>query len=252
MKLISVNIECNKHDELVLNFLKKEKADVICIQELLEEELEYYKKELGLLGVYQPFDYCCSYINSKPNFNYYPELRGKRHGLAIFAKKIIKSGSVFYAGKKENILKSFEEYITDEKYIRNKALLWAEVKDDKGEIFKFITTQLPVTHEGEITAYQLEVINSMLSCLSDLGEFVFSGDMNAPRGHKSFDIIAEKYKDNIPQEYKTSIDQNLHRTKGIQFMVDGLFTTPTYNATNVKLVDGVSDHMAVTAEINKV
>ena len=36
------------------------------------------------------------------------------------------------------------------------------------------------------------------------------------------------------------------------FMVDGLFTTPTYRALNVKLIDGISDHMAIVAEINKV
>ena len=75
--------------------------------------------------------------------------------------------------------------------------------------------------------------------------------MNAPRGNETFSRLEEKYKDNIPREYKTSIDQNLHKVKGIQFMVDGLFTTPVYKASNVKLVDGISDHMAVVAEINK-
>jgi hypothetical protein len=75
--------------------------------------------------------------------------------------------------------------------------------------------------------------------------------MNAPRGKESFSRLAKKYKDNIPPEYKTSIDQNLHKVKGIQFMVDGLFTTPSYKASDVKLVDGVSDHMAVVAEITK-
>jgi hypothetical protein len=34
-------------------------------------------------------------------------------------------------------------------------------------------------------------------------------------------------------------------------MVDGLFTTPVYQTSNVKLVDGVSDHMAIVAEIHK-
>jgi hypothetical protein len=34
-------------------------------------------------------------------------------------------------------------------------------------------------------------------------------------------------------------------------MVDGLFTTPAYEAQDVKLVDGVSDHMAVVAPITK-
>lgn len=252
MKLISVNIEANKHTETVMNFLKKENADVVCVQELLEEDFDLYKKELAFEGIFQPFDYCCRHINLKITYDIPLDLKGKKHGVAIFAKNIVKSGSIFYEGQKENIIKPFDEYTSNEKFQKNKTLIWAEVKDNDGTIFKFVTTQLPVTHEGEVTPYQLEVINSMLSHLKNLGEFVFCGDINAPRGEESFALIAEKYKDNIPLEYKTSIDQNLHRTKGLQYMVDGLFTTPLYKASNVRLQDGISDHMAVIADIEKI
>lgn len=251
MKLVSINIEVNKHTETVLNFLKNEKADVVCIQELLEEEFQFYKKKLSFMGVYQPFDYVSTHINSKLTYDIPSGLKGKRHGVAIFAKNINKSESIFYEGKEENILKPFDDYISDEKVQKNKVLIWAEVKNDDGIPFKFITTQLPVTHEGEVTQYQLNVISSMLSQLEGLGEFILSGDMNSPRGHQSFSLIANKYKDNIPLKYKTSIDQNLHRVKGIQFMVDGLFTTPAYKALNVRLQDGISDHMAIIADISK-
>lgn len=252
MKLISINIECNKHTKTVFDFLKKEKADVVCIQELLEEEFEMYKKELAFEGVFQAFDYCSHFSNLKINYDISSELKGKKHGIAVFTKEIINSGSTFYAGSKENISKSFDEYIYDENLQKNKVFVWVESKDKNGTPFKFIATQLPVTHKGEVTPYQLEVISSMLSHLESFGEFVLCGDMNAPRGHQSFSLIAEKYKDNIPLEYKTSIDQNLHRVKGIQFMVDGLFTTPSYEASNVRLQDGISDHMAVVSDINKI
>lgn len=251
MKLISVNIEVNKHPETVLNFLKKEKADVVCFQELLEEEFEFYKKELNLNGIFQAFDYCKHYIDLKVTYDINPELKGKKHGIAIFAKNIIDSGSIFYKGNEENVLKSFDEFVLDERLKNNNAFVWAQVKDDDDIIFKFITTQLPVTHKGEVTPYQLEVIDALLLKLKNIGEFILCGDMNAPRGKKSFSLISEKYKDNIPLKYKTSIDQNLHRVKGIQFMVDCLFTTPIYKASNVKLIDGVSDHMAVIADINR-
>jgi exonuclease III len=244
MKLISVNIESNLHDENVLTFFKKEKADVVCVQELLEESFELYKKELNLEGVYQTW----SHWN---NQKVYPQLVGKKQGVAIFSKKIVNSGSIFYVGEKRNIQIPFNEYISNENFQKNKTLLWAEVEKDDGTIYKFTTTQLPVTDEGEVTSYQLEVVDSMLSHLESLGEFVLCGDMNAPRGHEAFARIARKYKDNIPLEYKTSIDQNLHKVRGIQFMVDGLFTTPTYKATEVRLVDGVSDHMAIVAMVSK-
>jgi len=244
MKLISINIECNRHTDRVLDFLKNENPDVVCIQELLEEEFEFYKKELGLNGVFQIWNYFRS-----PS---YGDLMGKRQGVAIFTKEIIEYGLVFYAGSKENILKNFDEYMSDGKFQKNKAFVWADVKNEKGVKFRIITTQLPVTKEGEVTPYQLEVINSMLHHLESFKEFVLCGDMNAPRGHQSFSLIAEKYQDNIPLEYETSIDQNLHKVKGIQFMVDGLFTTPAYKASNVRLRDGISDHMAIIAEIAKI
>jgi|SRR3989344_634456 len=246
MKLISLNIECNRHDDVALSFLKRENADVVCIQEFLEDKFEFYKNELGLEGVFQVTNYADILI--------YKELAEKREGLAIFAKNIIESESMFYAGKEENALISFDkhlEYLHSDNFRANHTLLCASVQDD-GKIFKFITTQLPVTIEGAVTSYQLEVIDNLLLKLDNLGEFVLCGDFNAPRGYESFSRFSEKYKDNIPAEYKTSIDQNLHRVKGIQFMVDSLFTTPTYKASNVKLVDGVSDHMAIVSDIIKI
>jgi len=246
MKLISLNIEGNKHDELALPFLKKENADVVCIQELLEDKLELYKKELGLDGFFQPTNYASVAI--------YQHLAKKRGGVAIFAKNITEPGSFFCAGAKEHVMISFEKYksqSSEKENNENRAVVWANVQNDKGEKIKVITTQLPVTIEGEVTPYQLEVIDRVLNKLENFKEFVFCGDINSPRGQESFARFARKYKDNIPQEYKTSIDQNLHRVKGIQFVVDCLFTTPSYKASKVKLVDGVSDHMAVVAEITK-
>lgn len=243
MKLISINIENNLHNELVLDFLKKEKPDVVCFQELLEEDFELYKNKLNFEGVHQIW----SYWRSKN----YPDLLGKKQGIAIFSKHIIDSGSIFYVGSEENIFKSFEEYNSNEDFQKNKALVWAGVKNEDGVVYKFITTQFPVTEKGASTSYQLEVLDLFLEKISKLGEFVLCGDLNAPRGNETFGRLASKYKDNIPLEYKTSIDQNLHKVKGIQFMVDGLFTTPAYKTSNVRLQDGLSDHMAIIAEVNK-
>ncbi len=61
MKLISLNIELNRHHELVLPFLKSQNADVVCLQELLEEDFEMYKRELGMNGVYRALSYITIY-----------------------------------------------------------------------------------------------------------------------------------------------------------------------------------------------
>jgi len=245
MKLVSINIELNKHYSTVLDFIKKEKPDVICLQELLEDDFIRFKKELGIEGVFKAF----SYFKKHPHYD--ESIWGKKQGVAIFSKNIVDSCSIFYVGREENLLKSRDEYFSNEENTKNRVLLWTDIEDEKGEIYKFANTHLPVTKEGESSPSQLEAVDSLLSKLNTLGEFVLCGDTNAPRGNKTFSRLAKKYKDNIPLEYKTSIDQNLHRVKGIQFMVDCLFTTPMYKASKVKLVDGISDHMAVVSEISK-
>jgi exonuclease III len=243
MKLISINIEDNIRNKIDLEFLKRENADVVCLQEFLEEDFDFYKKELNLGGIYQATCYWTSSVH--------PELVGKKQGIAIFAKNIIDSGSIFYSGKEENLSKSFDEYQASHDQQYERALAWVDIKNNDGIVYRFITTHLPVTENGDTTDYQLKVTDSLLTKLKNFREFVLCGDMNAPRGKEAFGHIAKKYKDNIPLEYKTSLDQNLHRVKGLQNMVDGLFTTPTYRASNVKLVDGVSDHMAIVATIEK-
>ena len=241
MKLISLNIELNRHTARVLDFLKKEKADVVCMQELLEEDFIFYKEELGLEGVFQ----IMNYVGDPTHI----ESRGKKEGIAIFAKNIIDQGSIFYLGKEKNLDKAFDENLSVEELKINKAILWIDVLGENKKLYKFITTHFVVTKDGEATSYQLEVLDLLLEKLSSFKEFIFCGDMNAPRGRETFSRLAKIYKDNIPLEYKTSIDQNLHRVKGLQLMVDGLFTTPKYEAFNVKFTDGISDHMAIVANL---
>ncbi len=244
MKLISLNIELNRHHELVLPFLKKEKADVICLQELLEEDFEMYKKELGMDGVIR----ITSYIDDSVHL----ESKGKREGTAIFSKKIEDSGYFFHVGSLEKIERSFEEYVNDEYLVKPRALLWVDIKDDKGNVFKIITSHLTITHHGEVSSVQIDANEIFINQAKSLGEFILCGDTNAPRGRAAFDRMAKEFKDNIPALYKTSLDRDLHRAKGVDFMVDCLFTTPLYFAKNVELKGGVSDHMAVVSEIYKV
>ena len=117
--------------------------------------------------------------------------------------------------------------------------------------YTFITTHFTWTIGGETTDEQRIHLKKILGFLETVPGFVMAGDFNAPRGREIFQTLASKYKDNIPKEYTTSIDKNLHRAGDLQLMVDGLFTTPDYVATDVKLSDGVSDHMAVTAVVSK-
>ena len=243
MRLVSLNIEANLHYDTVLPFLKESKADVICLQEVLEEDFEYLKNELGGEGKFTPWGF------SHSPRERYKDFYGKTYGVAIFSKEIVDSGHIFYWGEEEYIKTPIDKFVENIETLRSYSFTWVDIEAENGNIYKVVTTHFPVTKEGESSPHQLEILPSFFKNLNSLGDFVLCGDFNAPRGNKTFSEIAARYKDVIPKEYETSIDQNLHRNKGIMFMVDGLFLTPKYTAENVVLVDGVSDHMAVVATI---
>jgi endonuclease/exonuclease/phosphatase family metal-dependent hydrolase len=245
MKLVSLNIECNKHYDRFLPFLEKENPDVICLQEVLEEDFEFLKEKLGRPGIFKPQSLIFS---PHPN---YVELQGKCYGVAIFAHEILESGYVYYWGEETHTKTDFGVYLQNLEALRSYVLVWAKVKNASGDICRIASTHYPITKEGASTPHQLEVLIPFFEKLDTLGDFVLCGDFNAPRGNETFRRIAERYTDAIPEIYETSLDQNLHRVKGLMFMVDCLFITQEYEARDVALVDGLSDHMAIVAMVEK-
>ena len=248
MKLISINIETDLHYDTLFPFLENEKPDVICMQEVIEDQFEMFKNKLGMKGVFKP----CGFSDS--GYSRYASTEGKRYGVAIFSKEFIDSGHYYYWGSEDDFKLSFEEYIKDEKNTENYVFVWVNIKKENGDIYKFVSTHFPATKKGESTPHQLEILPPLFEKLDSFDGFVMCGDFNAPRGRETFRRISDKYKDNIPSHYETSIDNKIHRdgVQNITLMVDGLFTTPAYIAKDVRLVDGVSDHMAVVAEIEKI
>src|SRR3569623_473248 len=111
-------------------------------------------------------------------------------------------------------------------------LAMADIERD-GEMFRIATTHFPVTAHGEATDFQREDMKNLLSLLEKEGEFVLTGDFNAPRGGEIFAELASRYKDNIPPTITTSIDGMLHRAGQLPHMVDGIFSTPGYLVSNV-------------------
>ena len=245
MKIISLNIEMDRHHDLVIPFLMRENADVICLQELLESDFEAYKEVLNMEGFYKPIEYVYHEAYGGP--------RDVRHGEAIFAKKLIDPQFEYYVGSQESINRPFKEYFAEKTLPENRVLISAKVADKDGKELVVCTTHFTLTEMGISSPKQLADLEKLFDVLKKYPKFVLVGDTNAPRGNETWARLANKYKDNIPNEYTTSLDMNLHRKgnfKKFENMVDGLFTTQKYIASNVHLVDGVSDHMAVVADIN--
>ena len=239
ISFISLNIEGSRHLERVRDFVLDKKPDVVCMQEVLESNFEQFKKDFGMDGVYFP-------MTRLPDD--YRRDAGKVVGLAIFSKLEIKSSSISQYYGPSGEVKVFEEG----NGANTEAFAVLKVKIVFGDKdYDILTTHFVWTHDGEADEHQREALKGLFSVLEKEKSFILCGDFNAPRGREIFTKIASVYKDNIPAEYESSIDPNLHRKNGLRLMVDGLFSTSDYRAENVKLVCGVSDHCAVTANISK-
>lgn len=263
IKIISLNIEKDRHILEVLEFLNKENADVICLQEIFSETFELFKEKMNMFGVFDPQ---ATFKNDNGEILI--------QGVAILSKSpVVDSKAIIYSEEVKDVYelslsyhpeKDADKGAVNRQYSRN--LLTASIQNEKTGSLKIATTHFTWGYYGYVDKetkefvwdlddtsikQQIDDAERLLKILDNLDEVIFCVDSNAPRGYKVFDLFAEKLKDNIPKEYTTSIDGNIHRAGHLPLMVDGIFTTPKHNAKNVVLKNGISDHMAVVCEISK-
>lgn len=232
--LVTLNIECDEHLDTVTDFLTTHQPDVIVLQEVLSKDLAELEKKLGIHSVFAPLNFLC---------------RGEsidKLGVAIFSKQpFIKTEAIYYSGDGDNLA-----YITSEepeKMARTVLIAYVEINQQQVCV---VNTHFTWTPNGAPNQQQFLDCQKMLDILAGLSEHVLCGDFNAPRGTAIFDILAGKYKDNIPANILSTLDKNLHKAGHLQLVVDGIFTTPQYQVTDLQVIPGVSDHCAILAEIN--
>lgn len=242
MKLVSINIEGNKHFDRIFPFLSAEKPDVLALQEVFECDLETIKQITGLKN-------CVFYPNADVTLpNIHLQARGK-WGVAIFANEILDSKGVYYFQVNSGELFVFDE---QKNGFTDRALLFAEAEVD-GEVFKIFNTHFTWSGGGEVNEAQRRDYVKMKEILKSHDEVILCGDLNTPRGFEIWDDLAKTYTDNIPQDIDTTIDKNLHKSgKDIRLVVDALFTSKHYAARNVRVASNTSDHMAVVGEVERV
>ncbi len=239
--LVSLNIERMRHLERVSAFLKEVSPDVVCLQEVCEESLALFEAIVG--------------NNRFALLTVHPNDAGEPapmlQGIGIFSRhRILDSVTTYYAGSEVSARTSPPHSIATDM-----PLLQCDL-DVNGTPVRIATVHGTWTPDGMPNEAQRRDTAALLPLIESQGELVLCGDFNAPRGGEMFHEFATRWKDNIPPQYLTSIDVTLHRagkTKPHELadkMVDGLFTTPRYSASNVRLVSGLSDHMGIVATIS--
>ena len=246
IKLISLNIERSKHLSLVIPFLEAEAPEVVCLQELAQKDVELFEEALGAECFFAPM------ANHGSGED---EVAPGIVGIGMFSKLPITRQEVQYYWGKGASEKTYDFSSAAGKHATESYVVVYQDVEKDGEQCKIATTHFTWTPNGEADDLQREDMRSLLLVLEEMKEFSLCGDFNAPRGGEIFSELSKRYTDNIPPEHKTSLDLSFHRagTREAErlstYMVDGLFTTPSYRAAGVRLQFGISDHAAIVATI---
>ncbi len=247
MKIITLNIEGDSHLNKVIPFLKSERPDVVCLQEAFEVDLELFKQELGLEGFFVPTCVIDTLLN--------PRLKPKgKWGIAMITNNDLMKfhWDNYHIETIGN--EALPRYITTTDNVGNKAYIVGSGMFEN-KYFKIITTHCSVSPNGCVTELQRSQMSQFLSKIRIEREYVLCGDFNTPRGGGLWNELSGLYRDNIPVEILTTIDNVLHQRgsngKSINFVVDGLFSTPCYTVSSVKVQNGVSDHCAIIGNVSR-
>ncbi|MBI5004977.1 MAG: endonuclease/exonuclease/phosphatase family protein [Candidatus Lloydbacteria bacterium] len=234
ISLISLNVEHSKHLDAIKAFLERETPDVFCAQEILDCDIPFFEKIAGPLVCFAPM----LMLSREPKPVFW--------GVAIFSQLPVRAyEATYYHGDKNHI----RMYDKKNPSAASRVFLCADIEKD-ASIFRIGTTHFTWTSDGQADDAQRRDLNALFRALDTAGGIALTGDFNAPRGWEIFSALSERFKDNIPPRYDTSIEGSPHRNS-IKRMVDGLFTTPAYEARDVDMVSGVSDHYAIRALIRK-
>jgi endonuclease/exonuclease/phosphatase family metal-dependent hydrolase len=239
LALASINIEGSKNLSRVAMFLRDHAPEIVCLQELFEDDVAAFRDGLG----YEHSIYI--------NMCRMPEPDGPRPiGIGILSRRPFVSTEWISFGGGGSGLDVVDRTSEETRFHTHRYPIALARIALGSNLFTIGTTHFPWTNNAGTTDFQRATCDNFLRLMKSRC-LVFMGDFNAPRGGEIFGRLAAAWTDNIPPTYTSSLDRALHRVGHKQLMVDGVFSSTDYVVSSVALHEGVSDHCAVTALIAK-
>ncbi len=238
VKLITLNVEKDTHLERQKEFFAREDADILCLHELFYGDYQRLTANDGVEGVFAPMCHTERADGSDDVL-----------GSAIITSLPLADTTAHVYRNDASPLATYVWRETPQSVLK-RTLLTASLEMPGGADLRLATTHFTWSANAAVTPEQSLDVSRVLGLLEKEERVVFCGDMNAPRGGEIFGKLAASYKDCVPSSHTTSLDADLHYAGDLQLMVDGLFTSPHYEARDVRLIGGVSDHLAIIATLD--
>lgn len=248
-KLLTLNVEDDKHLERIKPFIAEENPDIVCLQEVFREDV------LWLVGTEFQVEFMPMCL--KPRRDGGLAYRGIAVCTRSPAWKVVRD----YYFQPNTTLIPADDMDTESK----RKTYWHGVVgatiDDNGLDMTIFTTHFTWTPNGLSNEFQAQDMKRLLAFMAEMPPHLICGDFNIPRKQNSmYPLLTAHYADNVPSEIETSIYVPLHRIKDdpveseriSHFMVDYIFSTPgAYNVTDVQMRANVSDHYGIVATIER-
>ena len=238
IRLLSLNIEHDRHLERVQRAIAEHEPDVVCLQEVFESDCE----SLAAVGDYHVAFALSSYMPRRTQ-----AAQSMDWGIAVLSRTPLKHFDVACYSEDTRI-RTFAAPNDPRRLI-----VAAEI-EHLGARYLIATTHFTWSEEGRISDEQVADFTRMQSVLARYSDYVLCGDFNAPRGREMFALFTDKLGliDHLPSHITSTIDGKFHRAGNLNFAVDTVFASPHYHVSEVQVIDGVSDHKAIVAKIDRI
>jgi endonuclease/exonuclease/phosphatase family metal-dependent hydrolase len=235
IKLLTLNIESDRHLDRVEAVIAEHLPDVVCLQEVLEPDCA----RLASAGGYD-----VKFTVSAHR----PDWRGAhRHwGVAVMCRVPVRSRSEHYYSEDLRIP------VVREPNDVCRVVVVTEL-EYQGRPYRIANTHFTWSPDGHIIELQRDDFARLKRALSAYPDYVLCGDFNAPRGREMFGMFVDELglTDHLPASVTSTLDPQFHRVSTLQLVVDTIFSTPQYRVTQTRVLEGISDHKGILARIER-
>jgi endonuclease/exonuclease/phosphatase family metal-dependent hydrolase len=246
-RLITANIEGDRHLEKLVPFFASQSFDIVCLQEVFQSDV------MQLVGPDFQVEFLPMCLKANKAGDLFP------WGAAIASRLPVKKVISRYYYKPNPELAPYDEKKKRQTIAQGLVGLQLVAGDRSLNV---ITTHFTWTPDGAPDANQDKDIVTLLDMLALEPPHILCGDFNIPRRQNHhYPTLAHHYTDHIPQDIESSVYVPLHYARekpGVAqklsgLMVDYIFSTPNaYRVENVERHGALSDHWLFTADITAV
>lgn len=238
LKLLTLNIEHDRHLERVAQTIGTHLPDIVCLQEIFEKDCA----KLAAVGGYQ-VKYAISTLMPEGEAG---NTSPRSWGVAVLTRVPVRDQTVAYYADDPRIR------IFKEPNDPRRMVVLTELEHE-GRNYKIGTTHFTWSMNGETTDEQRADFARLKQVLLPYPDYVLCGDFNAPRGGEMFSKFREELGliDHLPPHVTTTLDPQFHYAGALELAVDTIFSTPEYRVTQVQVLEGISDHKGILAMVER-